>query len=412
MSEIVLVRHAQSEANVAGAWQGRGDARLSAIGRRQVNALADRFSGRPFEVVLSSPLERAVETAAAFSDEPETHDDLIEIDLGRWEGVSFDVVAATDRDRLRAIYSGSDEAFGTSGERMSEVAARAWSVIDELADRIGPDGRAAVVTHGGVIDSLFGTLVPTISRRPHRMAANASLTHLVGTAGDWRIARFNDTTHIAPLPSFAASHVESGGSVLALVRHGRTRANLEGRFQGQSCWGLDEIGERQATLYADWYGHYEQVFSSPLERASATAVALSSRPPVLVGGLMEIGLGAWEGLSRDEVERGWPDLMHRIYELGEDLPRGETGETWAQATGRIVAAIDGLATRGGVIGVVSHGGVMRSYVGTLGGDDTSTRSRLANPSNTSVTHIALTKEGPVLCDYAVAPHLERLEVAS
>lgn len=412
MSEIVLVRHAQSEANVAGAWQGRGNAKLSAAGRSQVAALAARFAGRAFDLVVSSPLERAIETAVAFSDEPETHPDLIEIDLGRWEGVSFDVVATTDRDRLRAIYNGSDEAFGSSGERMSEVAARAWSVIDSVADRVGPEGRVAIVTHGGVIDSLFGTLVPTIDRRPHRMAANASLTHLVGTAGDWSLARFNDTTHMAPLPSFAAAQVESGGSVLALIRHGRTRANLEARFQGQSCWGLDEMGERQASLYAGWYGPYDRVFSSPLERAEATAVALSPRPPVLVDGLMEIGLGTWEGLSRDEVHRGWPDLVRRIYELGEDLPRGETGETWAQATARMVTAIDGLETSPGVTAVVSHGGVMRGYVGTLGGDTTSTRSRFANPTNTSVTHIAVTKDGPVLCDYAVAPHLESLEVVS
>ena len=118
-------------------------------------------------------------------------------------------------------------------------------------------------------------------------------------------------------------------------------------------------------------------------------------------------MGAWEGLTWTQVRQGWADLHRRIFEDGEDLARGESGETWAAATSRMIATIDGLdVTPGAVTGVVTHGGVIRAYVGTLGGDVTSTTCRLATPANTSVTHVALTRSGPVLCDYAVAPHLE------
>lgn len=409
MAEIVLVRHAESEANVAGAWQGRGDAALSAAGRVQVEALAGRVRGRAFDAVLASPLGRALDTARAFSDTPEVEDDLIEIDLGRWEGVSFDVVAAKDMAVLRSIYEGSDDPFGGTGERMSEAAARLQGVIDAVATRVGPDGRAVLVTHGGMIDSLINRLFATVTRRPHRMAGNASLTHLIGEPGSWRLSRFNDMTHLGPLPPFAVHHLEKGGAVLALIRHGRTRANLDGRFQGQSCWGLDEVGESQAARLADWYGPYERVYSSPLGRATATAAALGATTPLLVEGLMEISLGDWEGLSREEVEQDWPDLARRIYQEGEDLPRGVSGETWRQATERMVATIGALeALPGKVTAVVSHGGVLRAYLGTIGGDTTSTLCRLANPSNSSVTHVALTDDGPVLCDYAVAPHLDEI----
>src|SRR5690606_25136938 len=160
MSQIVLVRHAESEANVAAAWQGRGNAALSPTGRSQVEALAKRVNGRNFDAVVSSPLDRAYETASAFSPAPEVEDDLIEIDLGNWEGVAFDVVAEKDGVLLRSIYDGVDERFGEIGEKMSEVAARAWAVIDGLAERVGPDGTAVVVSHGGVIDSLIATLLP------------------------------------------------------------------------------------------------------------------------------------------------------------------------------------------------------------------------------------------------------------
>lgn len=412
MAEIVLVRHAESEANLSAAWQGRGNAALSVTGKEQVDALSARVASSSYDAVLSSPLTRAVETAAAFSDAPETVDDLIEVDLGRWEGVSFDVVAERDQPLLRAIYGGADEPFGGTGERLSEVAARVWAVIDGLAERIGSDGRAVVVTHGGVIDAILSTLLPMVTRRPHRMAANASMTHIVGGPGHWRLGRFNDTAHLGKLPSSASAYLAAGEPVLALIRHGRTKANVERRMQGQSCWGLDDVGRSQAGWLAGWYGPLDQVFTSPLDRARTTALALSS-DPVEVDGLAEIGLGRWEGLTWWEVKEQWADLHRQIYEEGLDLARGESGETWAQATARIVAAIDSLDVTGGrVTGVVSHGGVIRAYIGTLGGDGTSTASRLAVPDNTSVTHVALTDDGPVLCDYAVAPHLEGRSIPS
>jgi len=411
MPEIVLVRHAESEANLARTWQGRGNSALSPTGREQVDALSRRIDEQEFDLVATSPLDRAVETAAAFGEQVETHADLTEIDLGTWEGVSVETVATRDREVLRSIYAGGDDRFGTEGERMSEVAARAWAIIDSLAARVGAGGRAVIVTHGGVIDSVLGSLLPVGRRRAHLMVENASLTHLVGGPERWRLARFNDCTHLGRLTRFATRHLDSGGSVLALIRHGRTKANVEMRLQGQSCWGLDDVGEEQGAWLADWYGRLSTVYSSPLSRATATARYVAASDVVEVAGLEEIGMGHWEGLVREDIRRDWPDLSRRIFEDGEDLPRGETGETWDGFTRRIFATIESLVVGPGeVAGVVSHGGVIRAYLGALWAG-VNTR-RLHTPDNTSVSHIALTGDGPILCDYAVAPHLERRAVTS
>lgn len=411
MPEVVLIRHAQSTANVEASWQGRGDAVLSGEGRTQASALSSRLGRDAFDLVVTSPLGRAVETGAALSGSPETADDLIEIDLGVWEGMPYDDVATADADLLRRIYGGSDEAFGHSGERLSDVAVRAWAVIDEVAGRIPADGRAAIVTHGGVIDSIVAGFFPTITRRPHRMASNASLTHLVGDPTRWRLARFNDTAHLGRLNEYAVAHLDSGGSVIALIRHGRTRTNLEGRMQGQSCQGLDDVGRLQAAGLAEWYGTMDRVYTSPLGRAMATASVLTESEPIVVDGLMEIGLGDWEGLAWEEVRTRWPDEVRRIFGYGEDLRRGGRGETWAEMTERVTKTLESLETTPGeVTGVVSHGGAIRAFVGTLGGIGPGTA--LESPDNTSVTHIALTDHGPVLTDYAVAPHLDKVAVGS
>lgn len=407
MPEIVLVRHAESTANLAQAWQGRGNAVLTAEGRTQVEALTRRLADRQFDHVVTSPLVRAVDTAGALSDAPRSDERAIEIDLGSWEGMEFSAVMSTDAARLRAVFSGADEPFGGDGERLSEVAARFWDLVDELAASVGPDGRAAVVTHGGVIDAVMCTVLPPVTRRAHRIVSNTSLTHLVGEPGRWRLARFNDSTHLDPIGTLARRQLEEGDPVLALIRHGRTKANDEGRCQGQSCWGLDEVGETQARMLADWYGPMRRVYTSPLERAMATAAAVAVDSPMPEDGLMEIDMGDWEGLDMAEIAERWSDLVRRIYEEGEDLPRGERGETWKQLTDRVVATVAALeAVPGEVTGVVSHGGAIRAYLGTLGGDHSAPRSGLHTPPNTSFTHVALTDRGPMLCDYAVAPHLE------
>ncbi|MGH8912015.1 MAG: histidine phosphatase family protein [Acidimicrobiia bacterium] len=410
MPEIVLIRHAESAANVSRSWQGRGDAEVSVEGRTQIKALTGRLARRRFDAVVSSPLSRAVETAAGLADAPDVDEDLIEIDLGVWEDVSIEDVLRDHGALLRSIYGGGDDRFGLSGERLSEVATRAWTAIDQIAEQVGPAGSAAIVTHGGVIDAVLATLLPSVTRRPHRMVSNTALSHLVGVPGRWRLARFNDSAHLGKMSPYAREHLDSGGRLLALIRHGRTRANVEGRAQGQSCWGLDEVGHAQAGRMVDWYGRLDTVFTSPLSRAVSTAAAIAAGAPVTVDGLKEIAMGEWEGLDFAEIRLRWPDETRAIFDEGQDLPRGISGETWQGVTDRAVATIGGLDFPGSqVSGVVTHGGLIRAYVGTLGGGTAA--ATLHTPDNTSVTHIALTDHGPVLCDYAVAPHLEEMAVA-
>lgn len=412
MSEIVLIRHAQSTANIGEIWQGRGDAPLSDLGQAQAQALGSRFSGVDIDVVASSPLQRAAETAAAIRSPDLVDDDLVELDLGEWEGVGFREVAERDQAILDDFGRGSDIAFGTTGERLSDVAARAMGVIDRIRDKIGPDGRAVVVTHGGVVDALLAIHLPASTRRPHRFVGNTALTHLVHRdERGYRLARFNDATHLGTLPHSAKVALAAGDPVVALIRHGETRANAERRWQGQSDWGLNERGVGQARAFADWYGQIEKTYSSPLGRAMATAAIVAGNEVDVVDGLMEIGMGRWEGLSMVEVSEQDPDLHRRIFTDGEDLPRGGHGETWQGVVSRVVDTLESLDLKSGeVTGAVVHGGVVRALVGTLGGDRSGAITGLYAPANTSVTHVAMTANGPLLCDYAVAPHLGKVWV--
>src|SRR5690349_8120787 len=90
---ILLVRHAQSEWNAVGRWQGQADPPLSEFGREQAAGLAEHPLLTAFDAIVSSDLQRARSTAVAIaecralgSDEISIDAGLRELDVGSWSG--------------------------------------------------------------------------------------------------------------------------------------------------------------------------------------------------------------------------------------------------------------------------------------------------------------------------------------
>lgn len=397
---ITLVRHGQSEANLAQVWQGQGDAALSPEGVEQAKRLAARLAGRDFDLVVASDLARAADTARAVADHRVELDPAWrEMDIGAWEGKTFEEVRRLHPDLLEAIRNGEAVAFGRTGETLADFESRILEALRRLAQRVG-EGDVLVVTHGGVIDAVVGSVLGRVAgRRTFPIVANTALTVLEGTPDGLRLRRFNDATHVEPQPT-------ADLPMAAFVRHGVTSANKEQRIQGQSCWGLDEDGHRQAAALAAWYGPVDRVVSSPLQRALETARAFGVEVET-DDDLKEMGFGAWEGLRYRDLRASSDPLARRIYHDGEDLPRGGSGESFAQLTERVSRFLGRFRPDpGSRTVVVSHGAAIRALVASVCGRSDVWR-RLVTPDNTSVTHIAWSDEGPMLWDFCLAPHLER-----
>ena len=94
---MLLLRHAQSEWNELGRWQGRADPPLSELGSRQAVVAASRVGA--VDVIVASPLERARVTAEILADANGLgpvilDDDLVERDVAEWSGLTRDEIEA------------------------------------------------------------------------------------------------------------------------------------------------------------------------------------------------------------------------------------------------------------------------------------------------------------------------------
>jgi broad specificity phosphatase PhoE len=148
---------------------------------------------------------------------------------------------------------------------------------------------------------------------------------------------------------------------LVLWRHGRTEWNATGRFQGQLDPPLDEAGHNQAAraaphLLAAVPPEDTVVVSSDLSRAAETAATLTALlgvPLRLDDRLREHGMGSWEGLTRDEVARRYPE-QYADWMAGRPV-LGRGGEDPAEVGERALAALAELPAAPAAV-VVTHGG--------------------------------------------------------
>ncbi len=411
MREIVFIRHAESQANRDGYWNGRTDGPLSDHGRSTLEHLGSRMKEWQFDRVVSSPLERARSTAESFADDVELDESFIEIDLGIWEGRSLEEIRAEHGQELQEAITDREIPMGRTGESLNQAGRRALDAVDRLAESMDEDERVAVVTHGGFLQTVLHRHIPGPGRRAHAFTLNTGITRVVFQFGRPRLASFNDVGHLGSESPLVREYLAKGSPVVALIRHGRTQANVEQRWQGHEDWDLDDVGWKQAEALAEWYGRRRTVYASPLKRAKSTARHVALNGVIEVDELKEISMGRWEGLTFDEIVDGWPGVLETIYRDGVDLKRGETGESWGELTARFASAIGRLSTDDEEqTVVVAHGGAIRSYVSSLTKTRDTHSESLSTPDNTSITHVALKDTGPEILDYSVAAHLEGLDL--
>ncbi|PTA67449.1 histidine phosphatase family protein [Deinococcus arcticus] len=195
---LTLVRHALTDWNGAGRWQGWTDTPLGEAGEAQALKLRARLAGRTYDEVHSSDLSRAARTAElALPGAPMILDvRLRELLFGDFEGVTTDEVlhdpryAEWQRDPWQLAAPG--------GESLDEVAARMCNWAEAL-----PGGRIIAFSHGAAIRALLCALFgwPATPQPgyvlpfPYQLS-HTGLTILTRVEGRWTLLTYNDHAHL------------------------------------------------------------------------------------------------------------------------------------------------------------------------------------------------------------------------
>jgi broad specificity phosphatase PhoE len=201
-------------------------------------------------------------------------------------------------------------------------------------------------------------------------------------------------------------------TTLLLLRHGETEWNLSGRWQGQAAdTPLTELGRQQARIVARRLRAYpiRAIYSSDLLRAFETAQIAGQTlglTPIADIALRESDIGAWTGLTWDEITVRYPDEVAAMY-AGQEVRRGG-GESYGELQTRLATAVERIAARhpGQTVLLVSHGAALRSLVAHALDASLAQMHRIAIGGNTALSVIQIRHGHLRLVSYNDTAHLD------
>jgi broad specificity phosphatase PhoE len=173
VSEIVVVRHGETEWSATGRHTSRTDLPLTERGRERARALAPQLAERSFALVLCSPSRRARETCelAGFGDVAELAPDLHEWDYGEYEGLTTPQIRESDPE-WDLWHDGCP-----GGEQPAQVGARADAVLARLR---GADGDGLAFAHGHILRVITARWLAMEVAEGARFALDAGGTGTLG----------------------------------------------------------------------------------------------------------------------------------------------------------------------------------------------------------------------------------------
>jgi broad specificity phosphatase PhoE len=202
MIRLLLVQHAETAWNVERRYQGDTDIPLNERGRRQAARLGLRLARESIDTAIASDLGRAWDTASAIAKvralSVQAEPRLRELNFGAWEGMTYARIRAAEPAALAAWEADPERVSPPGGERLTELAARVQSFLDQF-QRDDGEAKQTVLLVGhrgslGVLLCLALGLPPRALWR-YRLDA-ASVTELKVYRQASVLVSLNDTHHL------------------------------------------------------------------------------------------------------------------------------------------------------------------------------------------------------------------------
>ena len=201
MTEIIIIRHGETEWNKTGRFQGHSDVPLSAEGRAQAEALGRNLAVDHVDAIYASDLTRAMETAAPlaqrFGLEVISDPQLRELNFGAWEGRNFNDVNAENPNAMKNFYTDPEQADIPESEPFPEFQRRiAGRVREIVAQERGK--RIVIVSHGASIRILLADLLSMPIRSIWHLSQLNTAVNKIRFEDDGFavVTLMNDTSHL------------------------------------------------------------------------------------------------------------------------------------------------------------------------------------------------------------------------
>jgi probable phosphoglycerate mutase len=205
MTELVLIRHGETDMNRELRFQGHVDVSLNAIGHEQARRLAARMAGEQADAVYASDLLRAQQTATPIGVQlalqPVAESGLREQSFGRVDGMRVDDIKEQHPRAWEGWLRFEPDYCMPEGETTRQFHARVMAAVQRIV-AAHPQRKLVLVTHGGVLDMIYRTARSLGLGGPRQSEIpNAGFNRIrVRADGAIDIVEWADTRHLADLP--------------------------------------------------------------------------------------------------------------------------------------------------------------------------------------------------------------------
>jgi len=198
-TEIILIRHGETEWNSQQRMQGHSNSDLSSVGQAQIQALGQWMKNVPFDHIYSSDSLRAKHTAEAitqFSGHKLKIDlRLREKNLGVFEGLTSEEARERHPEVFRLFKTAGSKYVIDEGESTQQLQDRALEIVDEIRIK-HPEERVLLVTHGGFIRVVMKYSLGLSLETPTRfLIRNTGVFRLVWE-DKWIVSQMGGVSHL------------------------------------------------------------------------------------------------------------------------------------------------------------------------------------------------------------------------
>ena len=198
-TEIILIRHGETEWNSQQRMQGHSNSDLSSVGQAQIQALGQWMKNVPFDHIYSSDSLRAKQTAEAITQfsghELQFDQRLREKNLGVFEGLTSEEARERHPEVFRLFKTAGSKYVIDEGESTQQLQDRALEIVDEIRIK-HPEERVLLVTHGGFIRVVMKHSLGLSLETPTRfLIRNTGVFRLVWE-DKWLVSQMGGVSHL------------------------------------------------------------------------------------------------------------------------------------------------------------------------------------------------------------------------